>query len=66
MFFLSVSVKAKLSYLSPAAGHVDARCRLIKRLQLQQELMQVSDIQGEKETNSLIESSLSLITNLPL
>lgn len=53
-------LKAKLSYLSSAAGHVDARCWLIKCLPLQLEFMQVPDIQGESETNSLIEFSLSL------
>lgn len=54
-------MKAKLSDSSSAAGHYDARCRLIKCL----EFMPASDIQGESETNSVIEFSLSLKTILP-
>lgn len=64
--FFSFSLKAKLSYAPSAAGHVDARCRLIKCLPLQLEFMQVSDIQVASETNSLIEFSLSLKTVFPL
>lgn len=61
VFFFPLCVKAKLSDSSSAAGHYDARCRLIKCL----EFMPVSDIQAESETNSVIEFSLSLKTVLP-
>lgn len=60
-FFFLLCGKAKLSDSSSAAGHYDARCRLIKCL----EFMPVSDIQAESETNSVIEFSLSLKTVLP-
>ena len=60
--FFFTSIKAKLSYLSCAAGHADAYwclLQIIKHLPLQREFIQVSEIQRDCERNCLFVIRLS-------